>query len=148
MKHNPRKTKWTKAYRKSAGKEMQMDSTFEFEKRRNTPVRYNRDLVVKTIQAMKIVDRIKEKRKERFHKMRLAAQRAVRKSMAEKEISKHKDLMEGITVPPKRNTEMIDELVEGVERNKKEKTKVSLVKNKVKKKEAIMSSMDDDVDMD
>ena len=45
-KHNPRKCKWTKAYRKSMGKEMSKDSVFEFEKRRNEPLRYNRDLYI------------------------------------------------------------------------------------------------------
>ena len=34
-------------------KEMVVDSVFEFEKKRDEPVRYNRDLMVTTIQAMK-----------------------------------------------------------------------------------------------
>ena len=58
-KKNPRKLKWTKAYRAAHGKEMTCDSVLDFEKRRNVPVRYNRDLMVKTIQAMKRVDEIK-----------------------------------------------------------------------------------------
>ncbi len=53
-KRNPRKTRWTKAYRKAAGKEMVVDSTFDFEKRRNRPVKYDRELVGKTIQAMQV----------------------------------------------------------------------------------------------
>ena len=43
-KKNPRKAKWTKAFRKSAGKELAVDPSFEFEKRRNAPVKYNREL--------------------------------------------------------------------------------------------------------
>ena len=43
-KKNPRKAKWTKAFRKSAGKELAVDPAFEFEKRRNEPVKYNREL--------------------------------------------------------------------------------------------------------
>ncbi len=34
MKHNPRKMKWTKTYRKLRGKEMTLDTTFDFEKKR------------------------------------------------------------------------------------------------------------------
>ena len=45
-KHNPRKMRWTKAYRKAIGKDMAKDSVFEFEKKRNEPLKYNRDLYV------------------------------------------------------------------------------------------------------
>merc|ERR1719158_1735674 len=85
--------KWTKAYRRLHGKEMTLDSTFDFEKRRNVPIRYNRDLWVKTIKAMQVVDKIRQIRKVRFHKQRLAKQRKARISMAEKEISKNEDLL-------------------------------------------------------
>ena len=47
-KKNPRKAKWTKAFRKSAGKELAVDPSFEFEKRRNVPVKYNRELWTQT----------------------------------------------------------------------------------------------------
>ena len=43
-KKNPRKAKWTKAFRKTAGKELAVDPSFEFEKRRNEPVKYSREL--------------------------------------------------------------------------------------------------------
>ena len=92
-KHNPRKTAWTKAFRAAKGKEMTIDKTFEFEKRRNTPVRYDRNLWVKTVRAMQIVDRIRQLRKERFHRVRLAAQRKTRISLAHKEISKQADML-------------------------------------------------------
>jgi len=95
MKHNPRKLKWTKAYRRAHGKEMVTDNTFNFEKKRLTPTRYNRNLMVKTIRAMQIVDRIRMVRKERFHKNRLAAQLRQRKSTAQKEIAKGSHLLEG-----------------------------------------------------
>jgi len=41
---------------------MVVDSVLEFEKRRHVPTRYNRVLMVKTIQAMKRIDEIKVKR--------------------------------------------------------------------------------------
>ena len=43
-KKNPRKAKWTKAFRKGAGKELAIDPSYEFEKRRNIPVKYDREL--------------------------------------------------------------------------------------------------------
>ena len=42
-KKNPRKVRWTKAYRKVTGKELAVDPSFEFEKRRNVPVKYDRE---------------------------------------------------------------------------------------------------------
>jgi large subunit ribosomal protein L24e len=42
-KKNPRKVRWTKAYRKVAGKELGVDPSFEFEKRRNIPIKYDRE---------------------------------------------------------------------------------------------------------
>ena len=53
-KKNPRKAKWTKAFRKSAGKELAVDPSFEFEKRRNVPVKYDRELWQKTVGAMQV----------------------------------------------------------------------------------------------
>lgn len=41
-------------YRKTRGKEMAVDTTFEFEKRRNRPVKYDRNLVGATLRAMQV----------------------------------------------------------------------------------------------
>lgn len=62
QKKNPRKTRWTKAFRKATGKELCNDPTFEFEKRRNVPVKYDRALWTDTFNAMKRVVEIKERR--------------------------------------------------------------------------------------
>ena len=87
MKRNPRKVRWTKAFRKAAGKEMtivslcsvhdllrtqrrRQDSTIEFEKRRNVPVRYDRELVQTTVKAMKRIAEIKSRREHAFWKNR------------------------------------------------------------------------------
>ena len=82
MKRNPRKLKWTKAFRKAAGKEMAVDTTYEFEKRRNVPVRYDRNLVATTLLAMKRVKEIRERRERQFYLNRYAA--GVRGRMLEK----------------------------------------------------------------
>mmetsp|Transcript_96570 Transcript_96570/g.278780 ORF Transcript_96570/g.278780 Transcript_96570/m.278780 type:complete len:180 (+) Transcript_96570:63-602(+) len=95
MKHNPRRMRWTKAWRRAHGKEMVLDSTFNFEKKRMAPVRYDRNLMVKTVQAMQIVERIREVRKERFTKQRLASQLKKRQTSAQKEAAKGVNLLEG-----------------------------------------------------
>jgi large subunit ribosomal protein L24e len=80
MKRNPRKVRWTKAFRKAAGKEMTIDSTIEFEKRRNVPVRYDRELVQTTIKAMKRVAEIRKRREHAFWKNRMAISREKHKA--------------------------------------------------------------------
>jgi large subunit ribosomal protein L24e len=92
-KRNPRKVAWTKAYRKVRGKEMAVDSTFEFEKRRNRPVKYDRDLMGKTIMAMQRVQEIKSKREERFHANRMKDAKAEKKQQARVEIEKSIELL-------------------------------------------------------
>jgi large subunit ribosomal protein L24e len=73
MKRNPRKVRWTKAYRKLAGKELAEDATFEMERRRNRPVKYDRELMKKTVQAIGRVTEIRAKRQERHWERRMAA---------------------------------------------------------------------------
>lgn len=48
------------------------DSTFEFEKRRNVPVRYDRNLMATTVKAMKRVAEIRARRERAFYKNRMA----------------------------------------------------------------------------
>ena len=92
-KKNPRKLKWTKAYRAAHGKEMTVDSVLEFEQRRNEPTRYNRDLMVKTIQAMKKIDEIKTRRQQRFFDRRMAKAEAKKKQDVQNELMTHSDLI-------------------------------------------------------
>ncbi|KAI9310926.1 ribosomal protein L24e-domain-containing protein [Dichotomocladium elegans] len=80
MKRNPRKVRWTKAFRKAAGKEMVIDSTFEFEKRRNVPVRYDRNLMATTVKAMKRVQEIRAKREKAFYRNRMSGNHEIEKA--------------------------------------------------------------------
>lgn len=73
LRRTPRKTKWTKTFRKAAGKEMDMDTTLEFERKRNVPVKYNRELMSKTLRVMDQVRRIKERRERAFYEKRMKA---------------------------------------------------------------------------
>ncbi|XP_020985211.2 probable ribosome biogenesis protein RLP24 [Arachis duranensis] len=70
MKRNPRKVKWTKAYRRVHGKDMTQDSTFEFERKRNKPERYDRNLAENVLKAIPKIDKIRVTREERHHKNR------------------------------------------------------------------------------
>uniref|UniRef100_A0A671N074 Probable ribosome biogenesis protein RLP24 n=1 Tax=Sinocyclocheilus anshuiensis TaxID=1608454 RepID=A0A671N074_9TELE len=88
-KRNPRKTRWTKAFRKSAGKELTLDNSLEFEKRRNIPVKYNRELWSKTMEAMKKVEAIKNKRQARFIMNRLKSGKELEKAAAISEVKKN-----------------------------------------------------------
>jgi large subunit ribosomal protein L24e len=93
MKRNPRKLKWTKAYRKNAGKEMVVDSTLLFAARRNVPQRYNRELVAKTLQAMKRVSEIRSRRERAFYKRRMAGKRAREIAAARKLVAENEHLL-------------------------------------------------------
>lgn len=76
MKRNPRKLRWTKAFRKAAGKEMVVDSTLAFNQRRHVPVRYNRELVKQTIEAMGRIEEIRKRRERAFYKNRMRGNKA------------------------------------------------------------------------
>lgn len=93
QKRNPRKVRWTKAYRKAAGKEMKVDATFEFEKRRNRPVKYDRDLMGTTINAMKRITEIQSAREKRFYQTRMLASKMKEKQLIKAEIEQHSHLV-------------------------------------------------------
>ncbi|KAH0791043.1 putative ribosome biogenesis protein RLP24 [Histomonas meleagridis] len=74
-KKNPRKFKWTKAYRAAQGKDLVVDSTFDFEQRRNRPIKYDRNIVAQTLRTIRLIDEIRQQR-EAAHwerRMRTAA---------------------------------------------------------------------------
>lgn len=90
---NPRKTKWTKAFRKTAGKELTVDPSFEFEKRRNVPIKYSRELWSKTVDAVKRVNDIREKRSGLYVMERLRKGRQVEIAMDVKDVQKNYSLI-------------------------------------------------------
>ncbi|XP_054070644.1 probable ribosome biogenesis protein RLP24 isoform X2 [Rissa tridactyla] len=92
-KRNPRKMRWTKAFRKAAGKELTVDNSFEFEKRRNEPVKYQRELWNKTVDAMKRVEEIKQKRQARFIMNRLKKSKELQKAEDIKEVKQNIHLL-------------------------------------------------------
>lgn len=140
MKRNPRKVKWTKAFRKAAGKEMIIDSTFEFEKRRNTPVRYDRDLLQTTIKAMKRVAEIKARREHAFWRDRMStAREKIRTARRKKKIAQAKKDAEYVP-----STELIQPITQEMDAIK-EKIKVPVKSNR---KSALLPSEGKHMGMD
>ena len=69
------------------------DSTFDFERLRNRPVKYDRELMKKTVRAMERVQAIKEKREERFWQKRMAPNKEVQKARDLVEVEQGLDLL-------------------------------------------------------
>lgn len=93
MKRNPRKLKWTKAFRRAAGKEMTVDSTLAFGAKRNVPVRYDRDLVAKTLKAMERVNEIRTRRERVFYKRRMAGRKERELARARRLVAENEHLL-------------------------------------------------------
>jgi large subunit ribosomal protein L24e len=134
--------RWTKAWRRSHGKELLFDKSLEFEKRREEPVRYNRDLYVKTIQAMKKIETIRLRREKAFIQNRIKEAKKNNKSMIEKELMKHIDLISNkeLKAQMKAKKDLLWE--KEVERNDKNMSK--LQRELQRKKEAAMEVEGDD----
>ena len=106
MKRNPRKLGWTKAFRRAHGKEMTVDSTLQFQQRRNIPVRYNRDLVARTLEAMSRVGEIRAKRERQFYKNRMAGNKAIQLEADKKLVAENQHLL------PPQNRDKVQETLD------------------------------------
>lgn len=93
QRRNPRKLKWTKAFRKAAGKELAVDSTLTFAARRNVPVRYNRDLVATTLKAMARVEEIRQRRERAFYKNRMKGNKERQLALDKKLVESNPELL-------------------------------------------------------
>lgn len=145
MKRNPRKLKWTKAFRKSVGKEMTVDQTLSFAARRNIPVRYNRDLVSTTLKAMQRVSEIKAKRERVFYKNRMAGNKERAKAADRKLVAENEHLLPRIRGSEKVAVEMEEPLeLEAMEvPEQKEKSK-----RKIKQRLRVYGRVEDEMDVD
>lgn len=138
-KHNPRKMKWTKAWRKTHGKELMYDKTLEFEKKREEPVKYNRDLYVKTIQAIPKIEEIKATRAKRERNARIkdAKKRnvdAIDRLLVDKaDYIKNKRIRDGYK--EKKADKIKNQLAKLEEDNKKSRLQKELIANSDEEKE-------------
>ncbi|XP_068646177.1 probable ribosome biogenesis protein RLP24 [Aristolochia californica] len=86
MKRNPRKVKWTKAYRRLHGKDMTQDATFEFERKRNRPERYDRNVTENTLKAIKKIDKIRVEREARHYTKRIKGKKGMEQKADTREL--------------------------------------------------------------
>ena len=122
-KKNPRKIRWTKAYRKTHGKELVTDPVYEFEKIRNTPIKYNREIWTDTVQAMDKLAKIRKDREDRFFERRMRRAAHDKKEMIKSDLIKHEQLIADPII-----REKVDKLRE--EREEKRKLKEEEKNNK------------------
>ena len=70
-----------------------MDTSFDFERQRNRPVKYDRDLMKKTVRAMEKVQAIKSAREKRFWDKRMEKNADVAKERNLAEVQQGLDLL-------------------------------------------------------
>ena len=92
-KKNPRKVAWTKTYRKIRGKEMSNDTTFDFEQRRNRPIKYDRNVTGATIHAIQTISQIQSQRQQRYFETRQQDSKQIQKVQARAEIEQSIELL-------------------------------------------------------
>lgn len=65
---------------------MTQDSTFEFERKRNRPERYDRNVTENTLKAIKKIDKVRVDREARHHAMRMKGKKTMERREAAKEL--------------------------------------------------------------
>ena len=85
---------------------MTVDSTFDFEKRRNRVEKYDREIMGQTIKVMKKVEQVRKKREQRFYERRMKSSSRVSEKAENKAIlKKNINLLAPAVV---RNKEMVN----------------------------------------
>ncbi|XP_051174574.1 probable ribosome biogenesis protein RLP24 [Leptopilina boulardi] len=130
-KKNPRKVKWTKAYRKTAGKELAIDPTFEFEMRRNIPVKYNREIWTKTIEAMKKVETIRQRRQNTHIMQRLRVGRDVEREKNIKQVQRNISLIRSPAAGLKERKKQEESMMDNDNDNEEEINDESMTNNQL-----------------
>lgn len=113
-KKNPRKVKWTKAFRKTASKELAVDPSFEFEKQRHIPIKYDREKWTKTVEAMKRVETIRQRRQGQYMMQRLRKGRELETQRDIKEVQRDLALIRSPAAGLKERRAMEESIVEEI----------------------------------
>lgn len=93
LKRNPRKVRWTKAYRRIHKKELPDDPVAQFAKQKSAPQKYERPLVEKALKAIERVTAIKTKKEERYRIERTMEAKLKEKAAKLKFIDRHLNLI-------------------------------------------------------
>ena len=115
-KRNPRKVRWTKAFRKTHGKELVVDPVYEFEKSKDTAVRYDRNVWVDTVQAMERLDKIRSDRESRFWQRRMKDAEHHKKEMIKSNLIRNETLIADPEIRQK-----VEEIKEEIQRKREAK---------------------------
>jgi len=94
-----------------------VDPSFEFEKRRNAPQKYDREAWVKTVEAMKRIEKIKHKRSSHHIMQRLKKAKVLDKEKDIKEVQRNLSLIRSPAAGLKKAQEerMVEEIHESDE---------------------------------
>uniref|UniRef100_A0A0D9Y9I6 Large ribosomal subunit protein eL24-related N-terminal domain-containing protein n=1 Tax=Oryza glumipatula TaxID=40148 RepID=A0A0D9Y9I6_9ORYZ len=123
MKRNPRKVKWTKAYRCLHGKDMTQDSTFEFERKRNRPERYDRNVTAQTLKAIPLITKIRHER----HKKHITERQKQGKTKQRERDAK--ELEQDIQMLPKKDTMLSTQKTKVVVKVSQQQTEENLMED-------------------
>ncbi|KAI9827974.1 MAG: ATPase-activating ribosome biosynthesis protein [Phylliscum demangeonii] len=85
--------KWTRAFRRAAGKELVVDPVLQFGGNPNIPVRYNRDRIALTLSAMQRVAEIRERREKVFYLRRMAGNKERQRAANRKLVAENQHLL-------------------------------------------------------
>jgi len=88
-KRNPRKVKWTKAYRRAKGKDLTNDFSLELERRRDCPLKYDRETWQKTVAGMKRIAEITNKREAKHIMDRLKVGKKIENQKDKQEVDRN-----------------------------------------------------------
>lgn len=135
-KKNPRKIRWTKAYRKTHGKELVTDPVYDFEKVKDTTIKYNRDIWTDTVQAMDKLSALRKKREDRFFMKRMKRAEHDKKEMIKSNLMKHEVLISD----PK--------IRERVQKMKEERDEERLLKEQKQKNKNLNPGLDNDMEIE
>lgn len=102
------------------GKELAIDPSFEFEKRRNEPIKYRREVWNKAVEAMKKVNKIKDKRQGAYIMQRLRKGRELEEERDVKEVQRDLSLIKSPAAGLRANKQMESEDVSDKEEEQME----------------------------